>query len=108
MLAEAGEIAGPGGARVDGRGHGTGAGEFLGIDAERGAAPIDVGVHVDEAGRDKKAAHILHHRGGPARNGLADCGNLAAGEADLGHGIERLGGIDHAAARENEIHRHFA
>jgi hypothetical protein len=50
VLAEAHEIAGPGGAGVDGGGDAGGAAEFLRVDAERRAAPVDVGVQVDEAG----------------------------------------------------------
>ena len=42
----------------------AGAAEFLGIDAERGAAPIDMGVKVDEPGRDDQAGDIAHLRGG--------------------------------------------
>ncbi len=55
MLAEAGEIARPRRARIDGRGHRAFAAEFLRIDAKRGAAPINMGVHVDEAGGDDQA-----------------------------------------------------
>ena len=52
MLAEAGEIARPGAAGIDAGRDRARAGEIVGVDAERGAAPIDMGVEVDEAGRD--------------------------------------------------------
>jgi hypothetical protein len=55
MLAEAGEIAGAGAAGIDGGGDARGAAKFLGVDAERGAAPIDVGVQVDQPRRDDEA-----------------------------------------------------
>ena len=49
VLAEAREIARAGAAGVDRRGDAGGAAELLGVDAERGAAPIDMGVQVDQA-----------------------------------------------------------
>ena len=60
VLAEAGEIAGPGAAGVDRSGDAAGAAEFLRVDAERGAAPIDMGVQVDQAGRDDVAGDVAH------------------------------------------------
>jgi hypothetical protein len=52
VLAEAREIAGPGAAGVD-RGRDAGqAAELFRVDAERRAAPIDMGMQVDEAGGD--------------------------------------------------------
>ena len=40
------------------------AAEVLGIDAERGAAPIDMGVEVDQPRSDDQAGDIAHRRGG--------------------------------------------
>ena len=83
VLAEAGEVAGPGAAGIDRRGHAGRAAELLGVDAERGAAPIDMGVQVDQAGRDDVARHVAHL--GP-RIGLelvSDPRHLAAGKSDI-------------------------
>ncbi len=52
VLAEAREIARAGAAGVDRRGDAGGAAELLGIDAERGSAPINVGVQIDQTGGD--------------------------------------------------------
>ncbi len=48
MLAEAREIAGPGAAGIDGGRDAGGAAEFLGVDAERGTNPVNMGVQVDQ------------------------------------------------------------
>ena len=55
VLAEAREITRAGAAGVDRRGDAGGAAELLGVDAERGAAPIDVGVQIDQTGGDDVA-----------------------------------------------------
>ena len=81
VLAETGPIAGPGTAGVDRGGHARGAAELVGIDAERGAAPVDVGVQVDQAGRDDIAGDVAHFRG--ALQILAEAGDLAVGEGDV-------------------------
>jgi hypothetical protein len=95
VLAEAGEVAGTGAAGIDGSGDARGAAELLRVDAERGAAPVDVGVQVDQAGRDDKARDVANV-GGAVEIG-ADAGNLARGEGDVRYGIEPLGGIDDPA-----------
>lgn len=51
MLAKACEIARSGAAGIHRRGDAGAAAEFLGIDAERGAAPIDMGVQIDQPRR---------------------------------------------------------
>ena len=66
VLAEAGEVAGPGAAGVDRGGDAGGAAELLRVDAERGAAPVDVGVQVDQAGRDDRSRHVAHVGAGAA------------------------------------------
>ncbi|MGF6425162.1 hypothetical protein ABIE91_000382 [Bradyrhizobium elkanii] len=48
MLAEAGKVARAGAAGVDRGGDAGVAAKFLGVDAERGAAPIDMRVQVDD------------------------------------------------------------
>ena len=100
VLAEAVEVARPGAAGVDGRGDAAGAGQQLRLDAERGAAPIDVGVQVDQAGRDDLAANVTRVGAGEA---VTDRRHLAAGEGDVGHLVDALRGVDDPAALENQI-----
>ncbi len=95
MLAEAVEVAGPGAAGIDEGRDAARARDQLGLDAERGAAPVDMGVQVDQARRDDLARDVARVL---ARQVVADGGDLAAGEGDVGHPVERLRGIDHAAA----------
>ena len=102
VLAEAGEIAGPSAAGVDAGRDRAAAGEVLGVDAERRASPIDVGVQIDEAGRDDEARHVAH-LGALGFEALAHCGDLAAGEGDVGHAVEILRGVDHATVAKDEI-----
>ena len=106
VLAEAGEVAGAGAAGVDRGGDAGGAAELLRVDAERGAAPVDVGVQVDEAGRDDEAGHVADVGAGAAFEAWADAGDLAAGKGDVGDGIELLRGVDHPAAAQDEIVGH--
>ena len=87
VLAEAGEVAGTGAAGVDRGGHAGGAAELLGVDAERGAAPVDVGVQVDQARRDDLARDVADVGLGVAFELGADLGDLAAGE---GHVDDRV------------------
>ena len=84
MLAEAREIAGAGAAGIDRGGDAGGAAEFLGVDAERGAAPIDMGMQIDQPRRDDIAGDIADIRAGVGLQSLPDRGHLAAGEGDVG------------------------
>ena len=59
MLGEAREIAGAGRTRIDRGGDAALLRIEIGIDAERGAAPINMGVEIDEAWRHDEARHIL-------------------------------------------------
>ncbi|MGY4354189.1 hypothetical protein ACVW0J_000682 [Bradyrhizobium sp. i1.7.7] len=106
MLAEAREIAGTGTAGIDRSGDAGEAAEFLGIDAERGAAPIDMGVQIDQPRRHDVTRDVAHIG---ARIGLEpgpDGGDLAAGKGDVRHGIELLGRVDHTAAAQDQVERH--
>src|SRR5712675_3013797 len=60
MLAEACEIARAGAAGIDRRGDAGGAAELLGVDAERGATPIDVSVQIDKARGDDVTRYVAH------------------------------------------------
>mgnify|MGYP003341008229 CR=1 FL=1 len=95
VAAEAVEISRPGAARVDRRGDAAGARQQLGLDAKRGAAPVHVGMQVDQARHDDFAryrADVL------TLEVVADGGDLAAGKRDVGDLVEALRGVDHAAA----------
>ena len=106
VLAETGEVAGARAAGVDRGRDAGGAAELLRVDAERGAAPVDVGVQVDQAGRDDRSRHVAHHSPGAALQLGADLGDLAAREGHVAHGIELLRGIDHASSPQDEIVGH--
>jgi hypothetical protein len=101
MLAEAVEVAGAGAAGVDHRGDAALPCELVGVDPERGAAPIDVGVEVDQAGRDDLAGDVADVGSRPAVP--ADARDLAAGKSDIDDRIEILGWIDDAAVAQDEI-----
>ena len=107
MLAEAGEVAGPGAAGIDRGRDAAVAAERVGIDAERGPAPIDMGVEVDQAGRDDEAREIADVGAGVVEP-IADLRNLAAREGDIRHPVEILRRVDHAPALEDEVVGHFA
>ena len=100
MLAKAVEVAGTGAAGIDDGGDAAGAGQQFGCHAERGAAPVDVGVQVDEAGRDQLAFDVLRLLAGKV---VADRRHLAAREGDVGHLVDALRGIDQLAALENQV-----
>ena len=100
VLAEAVEIAGPGAAGIDEGGDAAGARQQLGLDTQGRAAPVDMGVQVDQAGRDDLAFDVA--RVGPSEP-VADRRDLAAGEGDVGHLVDALRGIDEPAAFENQI-----
>ena len=95
MLAEAREIARAGAAGVDRRGDAGGAAELLGVDAERGAAPIDVGVQIDQTRGDDVTRHVAHVG---SRIGLELASDRRprwpASEGDIRHGVELLAGAD--------------
>ena len=81
--------------------------EAVGVDAERGAAPIDMAVQVDEAGRDDAARGIDDLRGAIGRDVGVDRGDAAIGDGDIALRIEAGGRIDEAAALYQEIKLHW-
>ncbi len=107
MLAEAGEIAGAGTAGIDRGGDAGGAAKLLGVDAERGATPIDMGVQVDQAGRHDLACNVAHGGRGIRLQAAADLRHLAVGKRDVADRVEPLRGVDHAAAAQDQVERHF-
>ena len=108
MLAEAGEVAGPGAAGVDRGGDAAGAAELLGVDAERGAAPIDMGVQVDQAGRDDEARDVAHIGARRRSSPSPTFATLPPEKATSVTAVEILRRIDHAPALEDEVVGHFA
>ena len=60
VLAEAGEIACAGAAGVDEGRRAAAPRDRLGVDAQRGAAPVDVRVQVDQPRRDDPSADVAH------------------------------------------------
>ena len=104
VLAEAREIARPGAAGVDRRGDAGAAAEVLRVDAERGAAPIHMGVQVDQAGRHDVALHVAHFR----RVGqvVPHLGDLAAGERHVGDAVDVLRRVDDPPALQDEVECH--
>jgi hypothetical protein len=106
VLAKTRKITRAGATGVDRRGDAGGTTKLLGVDAERGAAPIDVGVQIDQAGGDDVARHVAHISSGIGLELLSDHGHLAAGEGDIPHGIEFLGGVNHPTATQDQIERH--
>ncbi len=100
VLAKAREIAGPGAASVDEGRDAAGARHQLGLDAERGAAPVDMRVQVDQAGRDDLTRDIPGILAGEA---VADRGDLAAREGDVRYLVDSLRGVDDATPFEYEI-----
>jgi len=101
MLAEARKVARAGAAGVDRGGDAGGAAKFFGVDAERGAAPIDMGVQIDQARGDDVPRHVTHVGSGIGLELFSDHRHLAAGEGNVRHGVKLLGRIDDAAAAQD-------
>jgi hypothetical protein len=102
VAAEAGEVAGAGAAGIDQSGGAAASRDGGGVDPDRGAAPIDMGVQVDQPGRDEQTADIAGVGRGFV-DALADGDDLPAGESDVAAGVDSLRGIDEVAAAQDEI-----
>ncbi len=77
-----------------------------GVDAERGAAPIDVGVQIDKARGDDVTRHVAQVGSRIDPELVSDHDHLAGGEGDIRHGVKLLGGINHPTAAQDQIERH--
>ena len=86
MLQESGIVARPRAARVDQRRASAASGTER-VDPKRRAAPIDMGMEVDEARRDDQAADVLDLDAGKFR---ADPRDPAILEADIHHRVDTL------------------
>ena len=79
-------------------------GDRLRIDADGGAAPIDMRVQVDEAGRDDAAAHIAHVAGFLGQGRVRpDLRNPSSRKSDIGHAVHAAAGIDHPPALQQQV-----
>ena len=103
-LAKAVEVARPGAAGVD-QGGGAGAPRHrLRAHAERGGAPVHVGVEVDQARAPParpSAAMVSAARAGSMRR--RDLGHLAVLERDVVAAVQALRRVDHPAAQDEQI-----
>ena len=63
-------------------------------------AGIDMGVQIDQAWRHDLAAAIAY---AAPLQAVANGGNLAIGEGDIGHTVDILGGIDNATAFQDQV-----
>ena len=106
VLAEAGKVSRPGAAGVDGGRDAAAAAELGGIDAERGAAPVDMGVEVDQTGGDDPAADVALDGVRAGLQPLADLGHLAAREGDVGDAVAVVRRVDDPAVPQDEIMIH--
>ena len=105
MVAQPREIAGAGAADVQpGRGPGAPR-QLVGIDAQRRAARIDVGMEVDHAGHHDHARQVSLDRG-IAVQLWPDRSDAAVGESHIGHGVDALAWIDQPCAAQQEIIAH--
>src|SRR5262249_29988851 len=95
---------GAGGAGVDGGGHAAVEAVGIGLDAERGDAPVDVGMQVDPAGRDEQAGGVddLAADAAPGDVG-ADRGDPRSYDAHVGDGVEVLRRVEHAPAAHQDV-----
>jgi hypothetical protein len=74
----------------------------LGVDAERGPAPVDMGVEVDQPRHDEQPAHI-DGLGAADREFAPEPGYLAVAESDIGGLVAPARRVDDAAASEDHI-----
>ncbi len=100
------EVARARGAGVDPGGHAGGGRQHVGIDAERRRARVDVGVGVHEAG-DHEGAGGVEALGGALEVRL-DGHDAAVRDADVGPGTCAGVGVEHDAARDQQVEGHRA
>jgi hypothetical protein len=101
MAAEAEEIARAGAAGIDKGGGAAALCYQRGIDAERGAAPIDMCMQVDQSRRDDQTARI-DDRGAFAWQVLPDGGDLAIGKGDVSAPVASVRRLDVPACHQDE------
>ena len=94
MLEKPGIVARTGAAGVDQR-RAAAAREYQRIDAQRSAAPVDVGVKIDQTGRDDATLDVADIG---ALQPLADFSHFAVAETDVARRVDALRRVDHASA----------
>ena len=110
-LAEIGEIAPAGGARIDHRSDAGAEREGVGRDAEVGVrafaalAGVEMDVDIDQPRDHHQTRGVDHTLGLGGGNRRGDAGDFAAGDGHVGDRIETVLGIDHAAAADQQIVR---
>src|ERR1700676_2816046 len=77
-----------------------------GVDADRGPAPINMRVQINKTWGDDGARHVAHIGSRIDLELVSDHDHLARGEGDIRYGIELLGGVNHAAAAQDQIESH--
>lgn len=107
VAAEAKEIAGACAARIDEGGGAALGGKPVGIDAERGAAPIDVAVQVDQAWRDDAPRCIDDLIGAVRRDVGGERRDTAIGDGDIAWRVEPGCRIDQPSALQQEVELHW-
>jgi hypothetical protein len=106
VLAEPREVPWTRAARIDRGRDARAAAEFLSVDAEWRAAPVDMRVQIDQSGRDDRAGHIANVGVGIRLQPGSDPGDFTLRERDIAHGVELLRRIDHAASPQDEVVSH--
>jgi hypothetical protein len=81
----------------------TGAGQFVGGDANRGTIGIDMAVQVDQTGSHQLAAGIEHAQSALGRDVGFQRFDHAVTDADVALAAQRLAGIKYVAALDDQI-----
>ena len=103
VVPEAGEVAWAGAAGIDEGGGAAAAGQRVGIDAQRSAAPVDMGMEVDQPRHDDPAAGIDDVLGALDRQARLDRHHATVAEADVELPIDPGTGIDDPSMADDEI-----
>ena len=84
-------------------------GKTVGVDAKRGAAPVDVAVQVDQAGRDDAVSRIDDLRCVFGIDRGFGRGDTAIGDGNIALPVKTRGRVDDAAAlyQQIKLHRHL-
>src|SRR4029079_7542534 len=93
----------PGASSIDERGDAAFFGEVVGIDSQRGAAPINVGMQVDEARRNDHPGDVFHLRMPRPLDLLAEGRDPTAGKGNVHKPVYALRRIDHPSVLKDQI-----
>src|SRR5438128_11485693 len=95
------EITGPGAAGIDKSRRPTAPRHLGRIDAERGPAPIDMRVEIDQPGHDEEPAGVDNVAA--AGEIMPDRGHLSIAASDVGRLVAPACRIDNPSAADNQI-----